>query len=83
MSDVYDFRVKTLAGAETTLAEYRDKVMLIVNTASYCGFTPQFGSLEVLYKKYKERGFVVLGFPCNQFGKQERAPRGISPISAP
>jgi glutathione peroxidase len=71
MADVYDFQVKTLAGSEITLSDYRDKVLLIVNTASYCGFTPQFGSLEAIYKKFKERGFVVLGFPCNQFGKQE------------
>jgi glutathione peroxidase len=71
MAELYDFQVKTLAGVETTLAEYRDQVLLIVNTASYCGFTPQFGSLEAIYKKYRARGFAVLGFPCNQFGKQE------------
>ncbi|PKO55415.1 MAG: glutathione peroxidase, partial [Betaproteobacteria bacterium HGW-Betaproteobacteria-19] len=56
---------------EHTLAEYAGKVMLIVNTASQCGFTPQYAGLETLYKNYAERGFVVLGFPCNQFGSQE------------
>jgi glutathione peroxidase len=71
MGDIYDFPLKTLAGAEVTLAEHRGKVLLIVNTASLCGFTPQYGDLEALYKKYKDRGLVVLGFPCNQFGKQE------------
>lgn len=71
MADIYDFTVKTLAGEDRSLGEYRGQVLLIVNTASYCGFTRQFGALEALYKKYKERGFVVLGFPCNQFGNQE------------
>jgi glutathione peroxidase len=71
MSDIYDFTAKTLAGAETKLAEWRGKVLLIVNTASQCGFTPQYSGLEALWRKYKDRGFAVLGFPCNQFGKQE------------
>lgn len=71
MTSIYDFPLKALSGGETNLAEHRGKVLLVVNTASLCGFTPQYGDLEALYKKYKDRGFVVLGFPCNQFGKQE------------
>ena len=71
MSDVYGFAAKTLAGADAPLAQYRGKVLLIVNTASQCGFTPQYSGLEALWRKYKDRGFAVLGFPCNQFGKQE------------
>jgi glutathione peroxidase len=71
MSDIYDFAVKNLAGAPQPLADYRGKVMLIVNTASQCGFTPQYAGLEELWRKYQARGFAVLGFPCNQFGKQE------------
>jgi glutathione peroxidase len=69
--EIYDLEVKTIDGKKTTLAEYRGKVMLIVNVASKCGFTPQYAGLETLYKKYRERGFTVLGFPCNQFGAQE------------
>ena len=68
---IYSFEVKTLEGEVKTLAEYRGKVLLIVNVASLCGFTSQYSELEALYKKYKVRGFVVLGFPCNQFGNQE------------
>ena len=71
MSDLYDFEARTLAGADSKLSEYRGKVLLIVNTASQCGFTPQYAGLEALWRKYHERGFAVLGFPCNQFGKQE------------
>lgn len=71
MSKIYDFHVKTIQGNETTLGDYRGQVLLIVNTASECGFTPQYEGLESLYKKFKERGFSVLGFPCNQFGGQE------------
>jgi glutathione peroxidase len=70
-SDVYGFEAKTLAGADSKLSEYRGKVLLIVNTASKCGFTPQYAGLETLWRKYQDRGFAVLGFPCNQFGKQE------------
>ena len=71
MSDVYGFETKTLAGADASLSDYRGKVLLIVNTASQCGFTPQYSGLEALWRKYQDRGFAVLGFPCNQFGKQE------------
>ncbi|MDD2873042.1 MAG: glutathione peroxidase [Azoarcus sp.] len=68
---IYEIPVRTLDGRELTLAEYAGKVLLIVNTASQCGFTPQYAGLEQLYKDYAARGFVVLGFPCNQFGAQE------------
>ncbi len=71
MSTLYDFAVRRLDGSETSLGDWRGKVLLIVNTASQCGFTPQYAGLEALYKKYKDRGFAVLGFPCNQFGAQE------------
>jgi glutathione peroxidase len=71
MTSVYDFRAKTLRGEEVSLADYRGQVMLIVNTASKCGFTPQYEGLEKLYDKLHGRGLSVLGFPCNQFGKQE------------
>jgi glutathione peroxidase len=68
---VYPFKVKTIDGKEISLSEYRGKALLIVNVASHCGFTPQYAGLENLYKKYKDKGFAVLGFPCNQFGAQE------------
>jgi len=71
MADVYDFTAETNDGAQAPLADYRGQVMLIVNTASKCGFTPQYEGLETLWRKYRDRGFVVLGFPCNQFGGQE------------
>ncbi|CAA6823542.1 MAG: Glutathione peroxidase family protein [uncultured Sulfurovum sp.] len=71
MNTIYDINVKTIDGKETTLEVYKGKVMLIVNVASECGFTSQYDGLEALYKKYKEQGLVVLGFPCNQFGSQE------------
>ena len=71
MSSLYDISVTTLAGESTDLSAYRGKVLLIVNTASQCGFTPQYAGLEDLYRKYKDQGFAVLGFPCNQFGAQE------------
>ena len=70
-SEIYNLEVKTIDGKTTTLAEYEGKAMLIVNVASKCGFTPQYTGLEALYKKYRDRGFTVLGFPCNQFGAQE------------
>jgi glutathione peroxidase len=78
MSSIYDFPVQTAGGETKTLAEYRGQVMLIVNTASKCGFTPQYSGLESLFRKYASHGFVVLGFPCNQFGAQE--PGDISEI---
>lgn len=71
MSTIYDFEVETIKGETSTLAPYKEKVMLIVNVASKCGFTPQYEGLETLYQNYKDRGLVVLGFPCNQFKSQE------------
>jgi glutathione peroxidase len=68
---VYDFTAKTIRGEEQSLADYKGKVLLIVNTASKCGFTPQYKELQELYEQYRDRDFVVLGFPCNQFGHQE------------
>ncbi len=68
---LYDFRVRTLAGAEQDLGAYRGRPLLIVNVASGCGFTPQYEGLEALYRRYQDRGLVILGFPCNQFGGQE------------
>ncbi|TDL97984.1 glutathione peroxidase [Macrococcus brunensis] len=68
---VYDYKVKLSNGETYQLERYKGQVILIVNTASKCGFTKQFDGLEKLYQLYKEQGFVVLGFPCNQFGKQE------------
>lgn len=71
MTTVYDFSAKTIDGKTRKLADYRGKVLLVVNTASKCGFTPQYKGLEQLYTRYKERGFAVLGFPSNEFGEQE------------
>ena len=71
MSDLYSIPVKTLKGDAKDLSEHKGKVLLVVNTASQCGFTPQYKGLEELWKKHKDAGLVVLGFPCNQFGGQE------------
>ncbi len=71
MTNVYDFTMREIGGREVPLSEFRDDVLLIVNTASKCGFTPQYEGLEALYRDYRGRGFAVLGFPCNQFGEQE------------
>ena len=68
---IYDIKVKNIDGKETTLRPYEGKVILIVNVASKCGLTPQYKALEALYEKYKSKGLVVLGFPCNQFNGQE------------
>ena len=71
MTVAYDFDATTLQGATLSLREFSGKVLLVVNTASNCGFTPQYAQLEQLYQRYCNRGLVVLGFPCNQFGAQE------------
>ena len=68
---LFDIPLTTIDGQSTTLEPYRGQVLLIVNIASKCGFTPQYTGLEALYQEYKDRGFTILGFPCNQFGNQE------------
>ena len=75
----YDFKATSLQGKEKQMEEYKGKVVVVVNTASKCGLTPQYEGLEKLYKEYKDKGLVVLGFPCNQFGGQE--PGGEKEIS--
>jgi glutathione peroxidase len=71
MTTVYDFEAQTITGAPVKLDQYRGQVLLVVNTASKCGFTPQFEGLEQLWKDYGDKGLVILGFPCNQFGGQD------------
>ncbi|HEY2885661.1 MAG TPA: glutathione peroxidase [Rhizomicrobium sp.] len=80
MASIYDFTAKSLQGKDVPLSEFRDKVLLIVNTASKCGFTPQYAGLETLYEKLNGKGLTILGFPCNQFGQQE--PGGAEEIGA-
>jgi glutathione peroxidase len=80
MSSIYEFTADSLAGKPINLAQYRGKVLLIVNTASKCGFTPQYEGLEQVYQQFKDKGVEVLGFPCNQFGGQE--PGGAEEIGA-
>ena len=68
---IYDYNVTTIEGKEISMSQYKGKVLLIVNVASECGFTPQYEGLEKLYEAHKDEGFMILGFPCNQFGEQE------------
>ena len=76
MASLHDFQVKTIDGAEQSLKDYAGKVALVVNVASQCGLTPHYAGLQELYDAYKDRGLVVLGFPCNQFGNQEPGSEG-------
>ena len=71
MSSIYNFEAQQINGEDMALSQFKGKVVLIVNTASKCGFTPQFGGLEEMHKSYASKGLVVLGFPCNQFGSQD------------
>jgi glutathione peroxidase len=80
MTSIYDFRAQSLDGRDVALSDYKGNVLLIVNTASKCGLTPQYEGLEKLFEKHRALGFVILGFPCNQFGKQE--PGDASEIGA-
>jgi len=73
-SAIYDIKVNDISGNEVTLSEYAGKVLMVVNTASACGFTPQYEGMQQMYEKYKDQGLVVLAFPCNQFGAQEKGP---------
>ena len=79
MTTFHQLNATSLQGQLISMADYAGKLVLVVNTASHCGFTPQYAGLEMLYKKYADRGLVVLGFPCNQFGKQE--PGGAEEIT--
>ncbi len=79
MSEFHQLHADSLSGKPVDLGQYQGKVVLVVNTASHCGFTPQYTGLETLYQKYKDQGLVILGFPCNQFGGQE--PGGAEQIA--
>ena len=79
MSDFYQLNALSLSGKNVNMSDFAGNGVLVVNTASKCGFTPQYVELEALYKKYKDRNFVILGFPCNQFGNQE--PGGVEEIA--
>ena len=79
MTTFYQLTATSLQGQPISMADYAGKLVLVVNTASHCGFTPQYAGLEALYKKYAAQGLVILGFPCNQFGKQE--PGGVDEIA--
>ncbi len=76
MNTVYDFKVKDMDGNEVSLSEYQSKVLLIVNTATGCGFTPHYDPLEAMYKEFRDRGFEILDFPCNQFANQAPGTEG-------
>ncbi len=71
MNNIYEYQATRITGEVSSIADYKGQVLLIVNTASKCGFTPQFTGLEAIYEKYKDQGFAVLGFPCNQFLNQD------------
>lgn len=71
MNSIYPYTVNDISGRPVSLETYRNQVLLVVNTASFCGFTPQYRDMEALFRQYRHKGFTVLGFPCNQFGKQE------------
>ena len=80
MAKVHELSAQSLEGREVPLSDFAGQVLLVVNTASQCGFTPQYAGLQALYDEYKDRGFAILGFPCNQFGAQE--PGGEAEIGA-
>ena len=76
MSSLYDFEATAIDGTRVPLSQYRGQVVLVVNTASACGFTPQFGGLQKLHEQYKDKGVAIVGFPCNQFGAQDPGSNG-------